>query len=210
MIPFEPLWEQYRRVTKKNAAIVLTASQPFTSALVMSNPKMFRHEDVWKKSRPTGHLDASRRPMRAHESILVFSIASRFQYNPQMRTGRPNHVSGRSRVKGTGTYGAAGAVVEQKTDAKYPISVVEFDSVSPTGRLHNTQKPVELMEYLIRTYSNEGQTVLDNSMGSGTTGVACMNTGRRFIGIERDDVYFDTCIKRISGCIEATVQPSLL
>jgi site-specific DNA-methyltransferase (adenine-specific) len=199
VIPLDALWAEYKRVCKPDAAIVLTACQPFTAALVMSNPKMFRHEDVWKKSRPTGHLDANRRPMRAHESILVFSAAPRFQYNPQMRTGRPNHVSGRSRVKGTGTYGAAGAVVEQKTDVKYPISVVEFDSVSPTGRLHNTQKPVELMEYLIRTYSNEGQTVLDNSMGSGTTGLACANTGRRFIGIEKDADFFRVASERISS-----------
>jgi len=199
VIPLDALWAEYKRVCKPDAAIVLTACQPFTAALVMSNPKMFRHEDVWKKSRPTGHLDANRRPMRAHESILVFSATPRFQYNPQMRTGTPNHVSGRSRVKGTGTYGAAGAVVEQKTDVKYPISVIEFDSVSPTGRLHNTQKPVELMEYLIRTYSNEGQTVLDNSMGSGTTGLACANTGRRFIGIEKDADFFRVASERISS-----------
>lgn len=200
IIPLDALWAEYKRVCKPDAAIVLTANQPFTAALVMSNLEMFRHEDVWKKSRPTGHLDANRRPMRAHESILVFSTAPRFQYNPQMRTGRPNHVSGRSRVKGTGTYGAAGAVVEQKTGAKYPISVVEFDSVSPTGRLHNTQKPVALMEYLIKTYSNEGDIILDNCMGSGTTGVACGNLGRKFIGIEKDTEhgYFAIAEKRIT------------
>lgn len=197
VIPFASLWAEWKRLLKPSGVIVLTACQPFTSALVMSNPEMFRHEDVWRKSRPTGHLDANRRPMRVHESILVFSVTPRFRYNPQMRTGSPNHVSGRSRIKGTGTYGAAGAVVEQKTDVKYPVSVVEFDSVSPTGRLHNTQKPESLMRYLVRTYTNPGDVVLDPCCGSGTTCVAAKQEGRHYIGIEKEQRYADIGRQRI-------------
>lgn len=202
VIPFEPLWAAYRRVCKKNAAIVLTASQPFTSALVMSNVTEFRFEDIWRKSRATGHLDSKRRPMRCHENILVFSASGGFTYNPQMTTGKPNHVNGKASIKGTGVYGAANAVVEEKTDQKYPVSVVDFDSTSPTGRVHNTQKPVALMEYLIKTYTNGGELVLDNTMGSGTTGVACGNLGRRFTGIERDETYFQIAEKRIKEAFE--------
>ena len=207
IIPFEPLWAAYRRVAKKNAAIVLTASQPFTSALVMSNVKAFRFEDIWRKSRATGHLDAKRRPMRCHENILVFAEAAGFTYNPQMTTGKPNHVGSKSRVRGSGTYGASGEFAEVKTDQKYPVSVVDFDSTSPTGRVHNTQKPVALMEYLIRTYTNPGELVLDNTMGSGTTGVACMVTGRRFYGIERDESYFAICKERIAAAYQQSLTP---
>jgi len=198
VIPFEPLWKHYKRIIKRNGAIVLTASQPFTSALVMSNPYWFRHADVWRKSRATGHLKANRRPMRAHEDIIVFSPSS-FTFNPQMRRGKPNHVGSSARQKGGGVYRLARPVFERKTTAKFPISVVEIDSVSPTGRLHQTQKPVALMEYLIRTYTNEGETVLDNTMGSGTTGIACLNTNRNFIGIEKDAEIFATAELRIAA-----------
>ncbi len=198
VIPFEPLWAQYRRVAKRNAAIVLTASQPFTSALVMSQPKLFRHEWVWIKNRGSNFANTVREPMKEHESVLVFS-AGKWTYNKQMqeRTG-----SGGDRVK----YGVAfqsksdnyrefeGREHRKLPELRVPSTWQKFNT--EVG-LHPTQKPVALMEYLIRTYTNEGETVMDNCMGSGTTGVACANTGRRFIGIEKEVKYFDIAYLRI-------------
>ena len=186
VIPFEPLWAAYRRVCKKNAAIVLTASQPFTSALVMSNAKGFKYCWYWKK-RPVNFLNAKKQPMRNIEDILVFGGST---YNPQDLIPR-RKVNKRS--NSTETNGAHGQEnVSEFTN--YPAQVLEM-----TGErgLHPTQKPVALMEYLIRTYTHEGETVLDNCMGSGTTGVACVNTVRRFIGIEKDDKYFQIAAGRI-------------
>lgn len=188
VIPFEPLWKHYKRVCKKNAAIVLTASQPFTSALVMSNFKMFKHCWYWKK-RPVNFLNAKKQPMRNIEDILVFGGNV---YNPQ------NLIPCRKankRSNSTETNGAHG--LENISEfTNYPTQVLEM-----TGErgLHPTQKPVALMGYLIRTYTNEGETVLDNTMGSGTTGVACVNTGRNFIGIERDPDYFKIAEARINN-----------
>jgi DNA modification methylase len=195
VIPFEPLWDHYRRVTKPNAAIVLTASQPFTSALVMSNPNAFRYEWIWRKQKPTGFLDARRKPLKSHESILVF-CGSRAPYYPQglrsvsIRSGRANKAA-------RGVYGAVMASDYIQEQGNFPRSVIDFST--DTSSQHPTGKPVALMEYLIRTYTNEGDTVLDNTMGSGTTGVACVNTGRKFIGIERDPTYFEIAKQRISG-----------
>jgi site-specific DNA-methyltransferase (adenine-specific) len=193
VIPFEPLWREYRRICKPNAAVVLTASQPFTSALVMSNPKMFRYEWIWRKQKPTGFLDARRKPLKDHESILVFcSVAAR--YNPQ-GLFPVNILSGRKNKAARGVYGDVASSDYIQREGGFPRSVVEF--ATDTSNPHPTAKPVPLFEYLIRTYTNEGDTVLDNTMGSGTTGVACRNTGRRFIGIERDPTYFDIAQKRI-------------
>jgi DNA modification methylase len=193
VIPFEPLWEAYRRVTKKNAAIVLTASQPFTSALVMSNVKDFKYDWTWRKPKGTGHLNAKKMPMRDKEDIVVF-YQEQCTYNPQMTTGTPYAAKGGE--KQSENWG------EQKnrkgndnSGLRYPKQVQEWGAVEQT--VHPTQKPVALMEYLIRTYTNPGELVLDNTMGSGTTGVACMNTGRRFIGIERDENYFAICQERV-------------
>lgn len=200
VIPFEPLWAEYRRVTKPNAAIVLTASQPFTSALVMSRPKEFRHEWIWHKTSATGHLNAKRRPMTAHESVLVFSFG-RPPYNPQKTTGHERKVATAHHKRGctkTDVYGPHGLVGYDSTE-RYPRSVVTFKSDKQKSALHPTQKPVALMEYMIKTYTNEGDTVLDNTMGSGTTGVACANTGRKFIGIERDPTYFEIAQQRLSA-----------
>lgn len=208
VIPFEPLWEQYRRVTKKNAAIVLTASQPFTSALVMSNVRDFKYSWAWNKVNGVrNHLNAKHQPMRIKEDVAVF-YSGRCTYNPQMREG--SYTSRKTTPGQSDGFGKVTATDSgRKVDGLYPIDIISIEGHDPNNSFHPTQKPVALMEYLIRTYTNPGQLVLDNTMGSGTTGVACMNTGRRFIGIERDDVYFDTCIKRISGCLEATAQPSL-
>jgi hypothetical protein len=199
VIPFEPLWAQYRRVAKRNAAIVLTASQPFTSALVMSNPKEFRYEWIWHKNKATGHLDAKKRPMRAHESALVFGVDLP-SYNPQKTTGHKAGNMATRRTQNRVWGKEAGENTWGGTTERYPRSVQDFDCVNNDDpqRTHPTQKPVALMEYLIRTYTNEGDTVLDNCMGSGTTGVACKNTNREFIGMEKDLDYFVAAVARLA------------
>jgi len=195
VIPFEPMWEQYRRITNKNAAIVLTASQPFTSTLVVSNLSAFKYEVIWEKDKPSDFALAARRTMKYHESILVFCYG-RETYNPQMTMGKPNHSVGRGIRKRENESGANTATVSNKEDGwKHPKSVMKFNRESSPR--HPTQKPVALMEYLIRTYTNEGDVVLDNCMGSGTTGVACVNTGRKFIGIEKETHYYEIAKKRI-------------
>lgn len=200
VIPFEPLWKEYRRVCKKNAAIVLTASQPFTSALVMSNVKEFKYDWCWRKSNPTGHLNAKKMPMRQHEDILVFSQGV-IEYRPQLFQ-KPSARSAQKSVKAKGTLGdfKEGVFRVIPDELGYPRSVIEFSTAyhAREAGFHPTQKPVALMEYLIKTYTNEGETVLDNTMGSGTTGVACMNLNRRFIGIERDDKYSAIADARIT------------
>ncbi len=203
VIPFDALWANYKRVVKPNGAIVLTASQPFTTALIASNMGDFKYTWVWEKNRGSGFLDASRRPLKFHEDIVVF-YKSQPVYNPIKTQGLPNNSTGvigskRSRKKSDIYFGNSDVVESDTSGQKFPKSIIRFDGISPTGggRVHPTQKPVALMEYLIRTYTNEGETVLDNCMGSGTTGVACMNTGRKFIGIERDEKYFEIAKKRI-------------
>lgn len=206
IIPLEPLWAHYKRVIKHNGAVVLTASQPFTSALVMSNPSMFRYQWVWHKTRVTGWLDAKRKPLKTHEDVCVF-YANPPTYNPQMTIG-DEHLRGPRalRQRPNETYhsffdGPKGAYVSSEY---YPRSVLSIGSVLVP--VHPNEKPVALMEYLIRTYTNEGDVVLDNVMGSGTTGVACINTGRSFIGIERDPGYFKIAQDRINKAQEAAQQ----
>ena len=202
VIPFEPLWAQYKRIAKPNAAIVLTASQPFTSALVMSNAAMFRHEWVWIKNAGSNFANTVREPFKEHEQALVFS-GGKWTYNKQMqhRIGGGIHLVGK-RV-GTGKQssdnyatGLMGPGYECLPELRVPSSWQKFNR---ERGLHPTQKPVALMEYLIRTYTNEGETVMDNCMGSGTTGVACVNTNRNFIGIEKDEGYFKIASDRING-----------
>lgn len=198
VIPLPPLWEQYKRVTRPNAAIVLTAAQPFTAALVMSAPKQFRHEWVWEKAQASGHLNANRRPMAAHESVLVFSFGTP-KYQPQKTSGHVRKVATAHHRRGcveTEVYGKHGLHTYDSTD-RFPRSVMKFPTDKQRSALHPTQKPVALMEYLIRTYCPEGGVVLDNSMGSGTTGIACMNTGREFIGIENVPAIFETARIRL-------------
>jgi len=202
VIPFEALWVAYRRIGKPNAAIVLTASQPFTSALVMSNVKEFKHDWSWNKGQPSGFPNAKKKPLRLHEDILVFSKGI-ITYNPQMSYG--NAVRKRTRTgKTADVYGGIVLPEDKSDDSRYPVSIVKITKGwSPHNRpVHPTQKPVALMEYLIHTYTNEGEVVLDNTMGSGTTGVACVNTGRRFIGIERDSEYFTIAKARIEASIK--------
>jgi site-specific DNA-methyltransferase (adenine-specific) len=201
VIPFEPLWKEYKRICK--SPVVLTAAQPFTSALVMSNVREFKYAWVWDKVVGRGHLVAKKRPMCNHEDICVFYSVTPI-YNPQMvekykpEKGKAMEHSRTSLMGGT-TTGKQSIVIRTHS---YPKTIQKFSSEPNKGKHHPTQKPVALMEYLIRTYTNEGMTVLDNCMGSGTTGVACMNTGRNFIGIEKEPEYFEICKQRIQEAKE--------
>ena len=208
VIPFDLMWEQLNRIIKPNKAIVLTASQPFTSALVMSNPKLFKYEWIWQKTRFSGNLNATRMPLKAHESVLIFAN-TKAPYYP-IKTQAPEHLIDKRKnvnpsiVKDGGTYnGSRGFVNIRKKDdgTRYPTTIQVFKNPN-NNSLHPTQKPVELMEYLIKTYTNENETVLDFTMGSGSTGVACVNTNRNFIGIEMDENYFNIAKKRIEEAQE--------
>jgi len=192
VIPLEPLWREYRRVCKPSAAIVLTASQPFASVVVASNLQDFRYQWVWVKSKITGVLNAKRMPVRKHELVLVFGAAKTYNAQNLRKKGTITKQGGNS-----DNYGARSSADYVQEFENWPRDVLEIASEGKTQ--HPTQKPVALMEYLIRTYSNEGETVLDNTMGSGTTGVACGNAGRRFIGIERDENYFKIATDRIAS-----------
>lgn len=199
IIPLQPMWEQVYRVLKKNGAAVFTASQPFTSALIMSDPKNFHQELVWRKNKATGHLNAKRRHMTGHENVVVCCCGTP-TYNPQKWQSHPSNKA--NRTKFTSVYGAqVPTTYEGGQTERYPTTVLDFAVVnndgSNGGRFHPTQKPVDMLEYLIKTYTNEGDTVLDFTMGSGSTGVACRNAGRSFIGIERDPAYFAIAEQRI-------------
>lgn len=199
IIPFEPLWKEYKRIIKDNGAIVLTASQPFTSALVMSNPSQFKYSWVWEKSKASNFLLAKKQPLKAHEDILVFSNKTPV-YFPQKTVGKPFKGEGRSK-KGSQTE-LVNSVPnptfrnDNKGD-RFPRSVQYFVTAESEGCLHPTQKPVALFEYLIKTYTNEGDLVLDNCAGSGTTGVACRNTNRNYILIEKEPEYIEIINKRL-------------
>ena len=196
VIPFEPLWEQYKRIAKKNAAIVLTASQPFTTALIASNMRDFRYCWVWDKVKPSSGLHAKQQPLRQHEDIVVFGTGNA-KYNPQLEDAKER--TDKPRAANNGEAFGGKVVLRQHSNGgkKYPRSVLAISNANQHGRVHPTQKPVALMEYLIRTYTNEGDVVLDNCMGSGTTGVACVNTGRKFIGVEMDETYYNVAKDRI-------------
>ena len=208
VIPFEPLWEQYERIIKDNGAIVLTATQPFTSALVTSNLKMFKYELVWVKSKAVGFVNAKLKPMPKHESVLIFSRGktsngnkNNMIYNPQGLIEFGKTVRGRkgkstdSDGNGYGRPSMKSNYVQQFTN--YPTSILEINSEGKP--VHPTQKPVALFEYLIKTYTNEGDLVLDNCMGSGTTAIAALNTNRNFIGFEKDEKYYEIANERIKN-----------
>ena len=199
IIPFEPLWEQYKRVIRDNGAIVLTASQPFASALIMSNPKWFKYDWIWGKGRGTGFQIVKYKPMVSHESVLVFG-KSRVTYNPQMRDReKPRTSTNKGTTRQMNISNGKPYKAEKPLTKRYPITEIQFSNNNQSNKIHPTQKPVELMEYLIKTYTNEGETVLDNCMGSGTTGVACKNLNRNFIGIELDETYFNLAKERIEN-----------
>lgn len=202
VIPLEQMWEQLRRIVKPGGAIVFTASQPFSSALVMSNPGWFRHDWVWRKNKATGHLNAKRAPMRQHEGIYVFCERAP-TYHPQMTDGHRPVNAFYTRRNGD-NYGAGTKSAGGGATTRYPRSVIDFAVVNndDPGRTHPTQKPLEMMEYLVLTYTNPGDVVLDFAMGSGTTGVACANTGRLFVGMENDADHFATADARITQAYE--------
>lgn len=206
VIPFEPMWEQLKRIIKPNGAIVLFGSQPFTSALIMSNVKMFKYCWVWEKDKATNHLNARIMPMRKTEDISVF-CDGRATYNPQLVDKPAENIRpSTAKRKQADNYGTMTkeSVRTIPVDKSYPNEILKFRGCfGDKGKsLHPTQKPVPLLEYLIKTYTNEGETVLDFTMGSGTTGVAWINTGRNFIGIEKDDKYFEIAKKRIIESIK--------
>jgi site-specific DNA-methyltransferase (adenine-specific) len=213
VIPFEPMWEQLKRITKKNGAIVLTASQPFTSALVMSNVKMFKYCWVWGKSKATGHLHAKHMPMKSHEDVCVF-YDKQCTYNPLKTDGTPYR--GRKNIGDRGNFSKEfegsdeNVRYDNKTGLRNPTTIQFFKNAQYESKTtHPTQKPVALMEYLIRTYTNEGETVLDFTMGSGTTGVAAGNLDRSFIGIELDETYFKIASDRINKIDDNPLNPDL-
>lgn len=201
IIPFDKLWEQYERIIKDNGAIVLFAQGMFTAQLMMSNPKLWRYNLVWDKVLTSGFLNAKRMPLRSHEDICVF-YKQLPTYNPQMHEGRPLHSKGisyKDKELTNNCYGALGTTDDSRKGSteKYPTSIIRFQKTHPSVAVHPTQKSVELCEWLIKTYSNEGDTVLDNCVGSGYTMVACVNTNRNGIGIELDEKYFNIAKKRV-------------
>ena len=192
VIPLNKLWKQYERMIKDNGAIVLFNQMHFYAELVHSNLKLFKYEWIWQKDNGTGFLNAKKMPLKIHENILVFYKKLPL-YNPQMRTGFKPYKCKQGRH--STNYGAyePGHITESNGE-RYPIDIIKFKKDSG---LHPTQKPVELLEYLIKTYTNEGETVLDNCMGSGSTGVACINTNKNFIGYELDEHYFQIAKERL-------------
>ena len=208
IIPFDLLWEQYERIIKDSGAIVLTASQPFTSALIMSNPKLYRHSWIWNKKFAGNFANAKIQPMKIHEDILVFG-KSKVNYYPVMIDRKKAIKGGGMTASGTTNYGINNQfkALKKNYDKKYPVSVLDFPRILGKGNVHPTQKPVALFEYLIKTYTQPREIVLDNCIGSGTTAIAALNTGRFFIGIEKEEKYVEIARKRIA---EHTQQISIV
>ena len=207
-IPFEPMWEQFKRVTKRNAAIVLFSQMPFGAELIMSNRKMFRYEWIWEKSLGVGFLNVKKMPLRCHENILVF-YQQLPTYNPQHWFDKP-YQKPLWQGKTTRNYNIDDRSLpyENPTGKRFPIDILQFYSCNRhfgSYSLHPQQKPIDLLEYLIKTYTNDGETVLDATMGSGSTGVAAVNLGRKFIGFELQPKFYDIAKKRID---EALVKKS--
>lgn len=208
ILPISDLWREYLRVAKENAAIVLFASGMFTADLMQSNKKLWKYNLVWKKgNRPTGFLNAKKQPLRITEDICVF-YRKQPTYNPQFSMGPKVHRRGGAgnavgQAGRNGCYGNFARTESVLTNEKYPLNLVDIPKEHPQ-KYHPTQKPVDLLQWLIKTYTNPGEVVLDNCMGSGSTGVACVNTGREFIGMELDPGYFDIAVERIALAKEGT------
>lgn len=196
IIPFDLMWKQINRVAKKNAAIVMTASQPFTTKLISSNMKDFKYTWVWEKPHAKGHFNAKKRPMVAHEDVVVF-YRGQPVYNPQMTHGHERKTATRHKDLNSEVYHNNTKTVSYDSTSRYPRSVQVFKQDTQKSSLHPTQKPLGMMEYFVKTYSNEGQVVLDLAMGSGTTGLACKNTGRGFVGIEKELDHFTVAKERL-------------
>ena len=200
-LPFQPLWEHYKRIIKQNGCICLFCQGSFYVDLINSNRKMFRYDIVWDKQLTSGFLNANRMPLRKHEQIAVF-YKKLPTYNPQFTNGKPLHSKGlayKNKKHKNQNYGVFNTIedVRKGSTEKYPTSILSFAKPHPSATIHRTQKPVALLEYLVKTYTNKGDTVLDNCMGSGSTGVACVNTNRNFIGMEVDENYFNIAKNRI-------------
>ena len=193
-IPLDQLWEQYRRVLKPGGAVLLFAQMPFGADLINSNRKRYRYEWIWHKTRPVGFLNAGRMPLRTHENILVF-YEHLPTYHPQKTPGKP-YTAKRS-ARATRNYGHFDRVTTINDGERCPRDVLTFSNGNNASKIHPTEKPVDLLEYMIRTYTDSGDTVLDSCMGSGSCGVACQRLGRNFIGIEKDPGYFEAAKKRI-------------
>ena len=212
-LPLQWLWEHYKRIVKQNGAIVLFGQGMFTAKLMMSNPKMWRYNLVWDKVLPTGFLNANKMPLRSHEDILVF-YEKLPTYNPQMAEGEPLHGKGqqyKTKKPKNRNYGVFKTTDDRRKGSveKFPKSIVRFAKPHPSVAVHSTEKPVSLCEWLIKTYTNEKKTVLDNCMGSGSVGVAAVNTGRNFIGIELNKEYFQIAQERIKEAEERNGKDSL-
>jgi len=195
VIPFEPMWEQLNRIIKPNGAIVLFGSEPFSSALRMSNIKNYKYDWIWNKRMKVGMLNCKRMPLRQHEDLIIFNAKN--VYNPQMTKGKFRNKKIQP-TKDFQTYGQLKNPIDNFNDDYYPSSIIEFSNAKQKGKVHPTQKPIALMEYLIKTYTNENETVLDFTMGSGSTGVAAKNLNRSFIGIDKDPNYFKIAEERIN------------
>lgn len=203
-INLQELWEQYRRVVKENGAIALFSAQPFTTELIGSNKAMYRYEWIWRKTQPSGFMNAKKMPLRAHENIEIF-YRKPPTYNPQMTHGHQRKTAtayGTRESDGSSCYGREERNYTYDSTDRYPVDVLQYSTGDKSKRLHPTQKPVDLLEYLVKTYTNPGETVLDNCMGAGSTGVACLNTGREFVGIELDPEYYQIAKERIEQHVE--------
>ena len=198
IIPFDLLWLQYERVIKDNGAIVLTAQQPFTSALIMSNPKIYKYNWVYQKNKSTGFLNAKRQPLNDYEDICVF-YKKQCTYNPQMTVAEKIYKRGEVKRKKSDCYGNEKDFKQVETGLRYPKRIQYFNNNKTQEQKHSTQKPLELLEYLVKTYTNENDTILDNTMGSGTTMVACKKLGRNGIGIEKEEKYFKIAQERVNS-----------
>jgi len=201
IIPFNELWDQYKRIIKPNGAIVLFGAEPFSSYLRLSNINWYKYDWVWDKVKGTGFLNAKKQPMRNHELISVF-YQKQCTYNPQKTTGHKNKISFRGAHLQTDVYGKMNGNYRYESTERYPRSIQVFSTDTQNSSLHPTQKPVALLEYIIKTYTNKGDIVLDNCMGSGSAGVACLNTNRFFIGIEKEENYFKVANNRILESIQ--------
>lgn len=196
VIPLELMWEQYKRVIKKQGAVVLFSAEPFSSSLRLSNVEDYKYDWVWEKNTGTNFLHAKRMPIRYTENISVFIEGSSWYY-PQKTTGHPPTNSGKGRRVGNIYSGSSKMDYQGGDTTRFPKNIQKFNTVDNYKRVHPTQKPTDLAEYLIKTYTNEGETVLDNCFGSGTTGVACVNANRKFVGIELDETYYNLSKERI-------------
>ena len=196
VIPFEPMWNELKRIIKPNGAVVLFGAEPFSSLLRCSNIKDFKYDWVWEKSKATGFLNSKRQPLRAHEIISVF-YSKPPTYTPQMTEGIAYNKGVRKEQTQNDVYGSFDQVEVKSDGLRFPRSVQYFKTAESEGSFHKTQKPVALLEYLIKTYTQEGETVLDFTFGSCSTGVACLNTNRKFLGVEMDDKYFDIGASRM-------------